>query len=104
MIELTLSAVGTVLRMALAGVGVALGSVSWVLLAYATATLLVSDLSRWGGVMYGAFFVLEIVAVAWALVLRRDLPRAQFATAFGAVGWICAVFNLLLINVFHATL
>jgi len=89
---------------ALAGVGFALGSVSWALLVYATVTLLGSDLSRWGGVIYGAFFVLEIIAVAWALVLRRDLPRVQFATAVGAAGWICAAVNLLFINVVHATL
>ncbi|HCG00075.1 MAG TPA: hypothetical protein DEV93_05975 [Chloroflexi bacterium] len=93
-----------VLRIALIVTGLAVGLLSWTLLAYATITLLLSVLSFWGGVIYGCALLIEVVTIVWVAVSRRHAPRLHLATALGVAGWICAVVTLLFINIFPATL
>ncbi len=84
-------------------IGVAFGSISWVLFAYAAATLLSSTLSRHGAVVYGGALIIEAIGIVWGLSNYRR-PASRLATALGVAGWTCAVINFIILNVYHAVL
>jgi hypothetical protein len=92
-----------VARVALLVIGVAFGSISWLLFAYATVTLLSSTFSRWGALIYGGALIIEVIGVAWGVSGYRR-PPSQLASALGVAGWICAVTNLVILNIFPAVL
>jgi hypothetical protein len=94
---------GKVVRVALLVIGMALGSISWLLFAYATITLLSSTLSRWGAVPYGGALITEVIGVAWGVSGYRR-PPSRLATALGVAGWICSATNLVILNIFPAVL
>jgi hypothetical protein len=94
---------GKMARVALLIIGMAVGLISWLLFAYATTTLLSSTLSRWAAVPYGGALIIEVIGVAWAVSDYRT-PLSRLATALGVAGWLCAVTNFVILNVYHAVL
>jgi hypothetical protein len=81
----------------------AFGLISWLLFAYATITLLSSTTSSWGGVVYGAALIIELIGVAWSVSGNRK-SASGLAAALGVAGWICAAASFVILNVDRAVL
>lgn len=84
--------------------GVVLGLLSWLLLAYGSTALLLSPVSKWGGVRFGMILAVEVVAVASIVASRRQMPWNRAAVDIGIAGWTCAALNYLFLNAFSGTL
>jgi len=95
--------VGRAARIVVLVIGLAVGSISWLLFGYAATTLLGSTLSRWGAAVYGGALVIEVIGVVWGVSRYRTSP-SRLAAALGVAGWICAVTNFVILNVYPAVL